>query len=632
MISVFKTLSWKLAFVGLLFSYMSCDEPTKPDTTPPTVNITYPATGSILTGVVVITAEATDNKEVSHVEFYVDGQLKSTDLVKPWAYSWNTDEYADGNAHTLFAKAYDSANNEGLSSVVTITIPAPEPLLSVTPTSLDFGETESHKTFTITNSGGETLTWSITDSQEWITVSPISGTTTTETEQITVTLNKSALTPGSYNGTITITSNGGDAILTVATAVLAPALSVTPTSLDFGETESQKTFSIANSGGMTLTWNLTDDQEWITVSPTSGTTSTETDQLTVTVNRGGLTPGPYNGTITITSNGGDATLTVATSVPAPALSVTPISLSFGETESQKTFAVSNSGGATLTWSITNDQEWITVSPTSGTTTSESDQITVNINRGGLTPGSYSGMITVTSNGGSAFITTSMTVAAITIGVTNYLVNAIDVSVNGNNIGSVSAGQTGQFEIAPPTSMQVSWSLIRTTTTSGTPIGDDMSGNFSTVNNPAGSYNYTVDNILGDNWYFAPFITNNTSVGLLMAVNWELQSENRCNCVVPANTANVRLGYYRFYSNTKVVAFLTSTGYSGSYLFWEYGNQFTTEDLEENSGRLDLFTGTTPPSAPPSIEGILAGSTQPDLKIPYISLDKDIRQNQPLDAH
>lgn len=65
---------------------------------------------------------------------------------------------------------------------------------------------------------------------------------------------------------------------------------------------------MANSGGGTLTWNISDDQPWINVNPTNGTYSEQySDIIIISVNSTGLSPGNYSGTITINSSAGSKT-------------------------------------------------------------------------------------------------------------------------------------------------------------------------------------------------------------------------------------------------------------------------------------------------------------------------------------
>jgi len=195
------------------------------------------------------------------------------------------------------------------------TAPAGDPELSVSTTSLDFGSTDTEKTFNITNSGEGTLEWTLTSDQNWLSVSPTSGSTTTESETINVTVDRSNLSDGSYSGTITIQPNVGSAkSISVQMVVPPPELSISTSSLDFGSTEDENSFTISNAGGGTLTWTITVDQNWLTVLPSSGETSAETDQITVSVDRSGLSAGGYEAEITVTSNAGTGTIAVEMSI------------------------------------------------------------------------------------------------------------------------------------------------------------------------------------------------------------------------------------------------------------------------------------------------------------------------------
>ena len=94
------------------------------DTAAPTVSITAPASGTMVTGVTTITATAVDNVGVSRVDFYANGvQLPlGTDTAEPYSYSWNTQVLTHGS-YILLAKAYDTAGNMGQSSSVSVTVP-----------------------------------------------------------------------------------------------------------------------------------------------------------------------------------------------------------------------------------------------------------------------------------------------------------------------------------------------------------------------------------------------------------------------------------------------------------------------------------------------------------------------------
>ena len=103
------------------------------DTTPPTVSITSPANGELVSGTVQITATASDNVGVTEVEFYCGTSSlgKGTLSGGVWRLNWNTTTLADGTC-VLTAKARDAATNEGTSAAVNVTIDNTAPTVSIT--------------------------------------------------------------------------------------------------------------------------------------------------------------------------------------------------------------------------------------------------------------------------------------------------------------------------------------------------------------------------------------------------------------------------------------------------------------------------------------------------------------------
>ena len=91
----------------------------------------------------------------------------------------------------------------------------------------------------------------------------------------------------------------------------SPQLAIFPTSMDFGENENSSTFNISNVREGILKWNASSDKPWITVTPTSGTTTSETDSVSVKVNRNTLGYGVHTGEVQVTSNGGALQLKIS---------------------------------------------------------------------------------------------------------------------------------------------------------------------------------------------------------------------------------------------------------------------------------------------------------------------------------
>lgn len=92
------------------------------DTSQPTVSITAPAPGAVVSGsAVAITTVATDDVGVSSVAFYVGATLLATDTTQPFSAVWNTATVANGS-HTLTAVARDAAGNLRTSEAVIVTV------------------------------------------------------------------------------------------------------------------------------------------------------------------------------------------------------------------------------------------------------------------------------------------------------------------------------------------------------------------------------------------------------------------------------------------------------------------------------------------------------------------------------
>jgi hypothetical protein len=111
----------ELVWSGLPLSFTIDDAPQSPDTTPPTTSITSPLSGATVSGTINVTANASDDRGVAKVEFYLDGTLQTTDTSSPYSWSWNTTAASNGT-HSLTSKAFDAAGNNSTSAVVSVTV------------------------------------------------------------------------------------------------------------------------------------------------------------------------------------------------------------------------------------------------------------------------------------------------------------------------------------------------------------------------------------------------------------------------------------------------------------------------------------------------------------------------------
>ena len=108
--------------------------------------------------------------------------------------------------------------------------------------------------------------------------------------------------------------------VSTTTTVSSPELCFSPLSIGFnaeegGPAPACKTLDIQNCGDGTLSWSIllstsAGDPQWLSASPTSGSSTGETDSIQVCANPAGLSEGTYWATIDITTNGGNDTVPV----------------------------------------------------------------------------------------------------------------------------------------------------------------------------------------------------------------------------------------------------------------------------------------------------------------------------------
>jgi len=94
------------------------------DTTAPTVTMTGPPAGNV-SGIVSVTASASDDVAVAGVQFLLDGTTpigaEVTGSGPTYTYNWTTNTIANG-PHTLSARARDGAGNSTVSAAVSVTV------------------------------------------------------------------------------------------------------------------------------------------------------------------------------------------------------------------------------------------------------------------------------------------------------------------------------------------------------------------------------------------------------------------------------------------------------------------------------------------------------------------------------
>lgn len=189
------------------------------------------------------------------------------------------------------------------------------PQIGVSPKILSFsarlgGSNPASKTISIQNTGESTLNYQITSNAGWLSVNPSTGTSEDGQNNHTVSVNIAGLGEGTHQGTITITdTNATNNPQTVNVSLVIsreppPEIWISTNQLSFsaeegGSNPSSQTFQVRNSGSGTLDYQITWDENWMSVNPDSGTSGGASRTHSVSTNIAGLGEGTYNGTITV---------------------------------------------------------------------------------------------------------------------------------------------------------------------------------------------------------------------------------------------------------------------------------------------------------------------------------------------
>ncbi len=217
--------------------------------------------------------------------------------------------------------------------------------------------------FTIENLGNADLSvTSISDNKNWLTVSgyPTAPFTITpnSSQQINVSIDWTLVGSNAQTGTITINSDDPDEATVNVSVTAMPSsqtLTVTPSNQNVSAASGSTTFSILSN----TSWTISDNASWLSVSPTTGD-----NNETITASFNSNSGAQRICTITVSGNGVPAvnvTVTQAAYTPAPYLTVTPANQNVNSTEGSTSFTVSSN----VTWNVSDDATWLTVSPTSG---------------------------------------------------------------------------------------------------------------------------------------------------------------------------------------------------------------------------------------------------------------------------
>jgi uncharacterized protein (TIGR03437 family) len=425
------------------------------------------------------------------------------------------------------------SGNPAINSPLTIPVTlyvSNSPLLTVNPASLTFssavsGPTQSLPITVSSTDASSNLTYTVSfstnnGSNNWLSASPLSGSTASGSNVVNVSVVPGLLSAGIYTGTITITSTGvADSPITVPVTlqVTSGTLTLSSSSLNF-------TYTVGGSNPVAQTVQVTSNStlnftaaansgiagtNWLSVTPTSGTTP---GSLSISASPTNLAAGTYMGTVVVTSPnaaGSPATINVTFTVNSGTITATPAPTAAGliftqaaggSASAPQTISLAGTPGAiayTATETTATGGNWLTVTPASGTTPST---VTVSANAGSLPVGTYTGTVTITAPGATGSpltynvtlnvvtpITIVATPAALTFG---YTLNTAAPAAQTVQITATAPAGVGTLATFPYTATVTT--SDGGTWLSATPATGNVPGSISVAVNPQGlvAGNYT----------------------------------------------------------------------------------------------------------------------------------------------
>ncbi|MCK5740081.1 malectin, partial [bacterium] len=221
---------------------------------------------------------------------------------------------------------FSASKEDAKISAIEVTAYENEPVLSVAPDTLDFSSVMDTLAVLVTNTGRQTLNWSVSEDPDepWLTkVLPTAGSLPPGANQaVSVIVDREEIeTIGEYFTRLNFASNGGSRSIPIRVKKPGPPLLlVTPLTLDFGTSESMMTFKVKNDGGDMLIWSAGEnpDQTWITaITPPAGELGPDDSRtVSVRISREEMDVGEYSGIIRIVTETDSAEIDVQMEVPS----------------------------------------------------------------------------------------------------------------------------------------------------------------------------------------------------------------------------------------------------------------------------------------------------------------------------
>jgi uncharacterized protein (TIGR03437 family) len=259
---------------------------------------------------------------------------------------------AGSNQGTITINAPNASPSTQTINVTLTTTAAGQPSLNVKPTALTFAFVQQSasgtQSISVSNVGGGSLSYSVTASTTsggaWLSGSPSSATINAfGATAVSITANPSSLAPGTYSGTVVISSSSQSqsvvvpvttTVSAVLQTILIPQTGLTFFAVQGGGPAPPQNFSILNTGVGQMIFNATSSTlsggPWLSIFPGNGesdASSSIVPEVQVDVNPGSLTAGIYYGSVQVSSPGANnspQSVSVILNVLPPGTNIGPL--------------------------------------------------------------------------------------------------------------------------------------------------------------------------------------------------------------------------------------------------------------------------------------------------------------------
>ena len=284
-----------------------------------------------------------------------------------------------------------NVGNAGSIISFTVNFSSSDPILAVSPDFQSIPFAGGNTTFTVSNIGGGTMSWTatVTSGSSWIHIT--SGSSGSNLGVIKVTAD--ANTDNSYRqGTLTVTTSGVNPSTKTVTVIQSdnpPILNVGPETQYISYTGGRTSFAVSNTNVGSLLWTaqVSVGSAWIHI--TDGFSGKDEGLIWVTVDASNES-NTRTGSITVTATGANnspKTVFIEQRAQSPVLNVLPVSRSVGYGASTATFEVANIGGGNMPWKteMSTGSSWAHIlsgvsGTNAGTITVAIDENAINSNR------------------------------------------------------------------------------------------------------------------------------------------------------------------------------------------------------------------------------------------------------------